>query len=162
MWPHAGYWTESEASRDVVKCSFPAEERCLGGTRSLCGIGYEGRGCGECSSEYYQEGSKCAACKQDSDKNEQYLQASVVSVLFLVVGVGLATIGRRKLDTAASCLVVFQQLLISMKSAEKSIDMSDIQWLQSTLRLLELFSFNYNFLRPGYVFFLFCVNRRQT
>ena len=105
----------------------------------MCGAGYEGRACGACAYAHYQDGALCSPCKQDADKNEQYLQVFLVGCLFLIFCFGLVLLERKTLDKAAAALVVFQQLLISMKSAQHSIQDSNALWLQSMYRTLQLF-----------------------
>ena len=50
----------SDAVVPIVKCH--VAEACLGGPESLCGDGYGGLRCGECSKGYYKISSRCTQC----------------------------------------------------------------------------------------------------
>jgi len=67
--PLPGYWTQSEASGQVIRCEPPAEGRCMGWDEeietSLCGEGYRqgSSGCSRCEDGRYPESDgSCQLC----------------------------------------------------------------------------------------------------
>lgn len=65
--PLPGFWTESESSGVVVRCSAPAERRCLGWSpgamTSACGDGFVGARCEQCDAGYFPHAADgCRKC----------------------------------------------------------------------------------------------------
>jgi hypothetical protein len=54
-------WVRVERCR-FAGCQCHVAEACLGGPESLCGDGYHGLRCGECSNGYYKISSRCTKC----------------------------------------------------------------------------------------------------
>ena len=81
VWALRGYWNQGEKSGYVVRCNFPAEERCLGGQVPECGFGYTGEVCAECSTlpRHYENGGRCLPCD-----GEAKVIANANSVFILV------------------------------------------------------------------------------
>jgi hypothetical protein len=77
--PRAGYWSPSETSANVVKCNYPAFERCLGWNQTTrvvdCGAKYVtgSRLCGQCAKEFYtlRDGS-CGKCPDAVDPVDDF------------------------------------------------------------------------------------------
>ena len=55
----------------------------------------------------------------------------------------------RKLDLMVTGLVAFQQLMISLGAGKETIEGSDVTWFKEVYRVMQLFSMDYSFLRPG-------------
>ena len=152
-WPLPGFWREPniEASTDMVPCSFPESTRCQGGKYSTCGDGYEGVACGECKENYYLDGLACLTCQREGDREEAMMHLLVVVVLFLAVGYVFIFGKRKHVNTVIAALVTFQQILLSLESLQNDVRSSNVVWLKSTYKILQLFSLNHSFIRPGCV-----------
>ncbi len=89
----------------VVECH--VAEACLGGPESLCGDGYDGLRCGECSDGYYKISRRCTRCSSN---------ASAIILLILLVLSGLLLVAFFKWQTMrdpriGSSLVIVMRLL---------------------------------------------------
>ena len=95
----------NDAVLPVVKCH--VAEACLGGPDSLCGDGYHGLRCGECSDGYYKISSHCTRCSSN---------AFSITLLIVLVLSGMLLIAFFKWQTMkdpriGSPLVIVMRLL---------------------------------------------------
>ena len=90
VWPKPGFNRDGpEASQDTQRCSLPVD-RCPGGRLSVCGEGYEGPLCQQCSTDYYALDNLCKPCRLNGDYWE--LAANLPVMLGVVAAMGLTVL----------------------------------------------------------------------
>ena len=163
-WPQPGWWSVDEHSIPS-SCILPAS--CPGaleaqpnadspdpilnadGSRNTqrCAVHYEEQLCGECSANYFHDGSACRSCGSNQ-QNEFAGLATGATVLGALVGLVVAFAPARSLTRVITSLLFGQELIVIGQTATQVLPES-YAWLQAVFTDVSIVNLDITNLHPG-------------